>query len=89
MRDPLLEYTILRSLSSSVDIAQFALACEVDVLCGHHEITYDFFVENLMRLKTLGLINSSKDLLDYTRWTITEKGRDALKEFSLANKEKL
>lgn len=89
MRNQLLEYTILRTLSPSESITQTALAYEIDILCSHHEITYEFFLETLARLKSLGLVNSNKDLLNYTRWSITENGRTALKELSSTDKEKL
>lgn len=87
MRDPLVEYFILRSISLSEKILQSTLALETEIHCSHHEITYEVFIETLMRLKSFGLIVSSKDLLDYTRWDITEKGQKALKEFSRINNE--
>ena len=37
-------------------------------------------MDTLNFLESLGLVTQTKDLLNYTRWTITEKGKDALLE---------
>lgn len=83
MRDTLLEYSILRALPLDASpIYQSALASEVDVRVGHHELTYNDFIDSLRRLLDLGLIIKSKDLLNYTRWALTEKGKKALIEIN-------
>ena len=83
MRDTLLEYSILRALPIDASpIHQTALASEIEISVGHHELTYNDFIDNLHRLMDLGLIAKSKDLLNYTRWALTEKGKSALSEIN-------
>ena len=89
MRNPFLDITILKVLSNCrhTYLLQSALMTEIDLHCSHYELTYNSVVDSLRKLEQLGLIVSKKDLLDYTRWQITEKGLKALQELSFDAKK--
>lgn len=81
MRNTLLEHTILKVLGDvPCAIMLSALAAEIDVRIGHHELTYNDLNDTLKRLSFLGLVAQTKDVLDYSRWSITDKGKLAAKE---------
>lgn len=81
MRDPLLEHETLRVLRGiPYPVRPLALATEVEIRADRRDLTYSAFMDTLNFLESLGLITQTTDLLNYTRWTITEKGKDALLE---------
>ena len=84
MRNTLLEHTILKVLGNTPRaILLSTLAAEVDIRIDHHELTYNDLRDTLQRLFFLGLVTQTKDVLDYSRWSITDKGQSALKELGL------
>jgi len=84
VRNTLLEHTILKVLGNTPRaILLSTLAAEVDIRIDHHELTYNDLKDTLQRLSFLGLVTQTKDVLDYSRWSITDKGQAALKELGL------
>ena len=81
MRDTLLEHTILRVLGNNCrPIHLSTLTSEIDVRIERHELTINDLMDTLRRFEELGLISQTKDLLNYTMWTLTKKGEAALRE---------
>ncbi len=81
MRDPILERETLRVLVGiPYPVRPSALASEVEIRTDRRDLTYDAFMDSLHYLENLGLVEQTKDLLNYTRWMITKKGKDALLE---------
>lgn len=79
MRNPLLEQVTLRALRGRTTAAPFwTIADSVSLELQQPELTTDEFLRTLQLLEERKLISKEKDLLGYSRWSITDLGKTAI-----------